>query len=211
MATHTVQEGEGLIRIAHAHGFKDWRTIYHDDANAGLRTSRPDPMQLVPGDVVHLPEKVAPQLACTTGQTYVFRLQPLERPCLRLQLHAGAAPWVLLLGGEEVARGTATPEGLIEVPVPADMQGGELRLWEGVEGVEPVVLALEPGLQPVGEVAGVVARLGNLGYLLVQDAAAEPDEEAVRAAVRTFQADHGLEVTGRVDDGTRRALAAAHE
>jgi hypothetical protein len=58
-------------------------------------------------------------------------------------------------------------------------------------------------------VAGVQARLKNLGYYLGRTDGDKLDPETVGALIQ-FQTDHDLKATGIVDDATKQALAARH-
>jgi hypothetical protein len=49
---------------------------------------------------------------------------------------------------------------------------------------------------------GVRRRLHNLGYLI---------EDDLPRAVTSFQATHGLDTTGEIDDATRSKLASVHD
>lgn len=54
--TYTVTDGDTMSQIAVDHGFSDWRVIWDDPANAGLRAQRPDPDKIFPGDQVFIPD-----------------------------------------------------------------------------------------------------------------------------------------------------------
>ena len=202
MSSYTVAEGDSLISIAAAHELKDWRTIYYDPANESFRAKRPDPMLLVPGDTLTIPDDTAAELNCTVGQSYTFQLHALEPVSLRLSMpDAGDVPFVLKSeDGEELAKGTIE-KGLIDVEVPGTFSKGELRLWEDDEENETVVLTLEAGLQPASEEDGAKARLNNLGYLI-----GDSSDEAVAA----FQRDNALEPTGELNEATTLLLGHLH-
>ena len=57
MQQHMVKEGECLDSIALDHGFADWRTIYDHPKNTDLRSKRPDPNVIHPGDKLFIPDK----------------------------------------------------------------------------------------------------------------------------------------------------------
>jgi Putative peptidoglycan binding domain len=88
--------------------------------------------------------------------------------------------------------------------VPVDARECELRV-----PAEDLVFAVAlGGLDPGVERSGNLQRLMNLGYL--PPPAWEDDEEVARS-IRLFQSNHGLEVTGALDDATREALKNEHE
>jgi LysM domain len=57
---YTVIRGDNLTKIAHRHGFRNWRAIYDHPDNAGFRRLRPNPNLIYPGDVVQIPETTTP-------------------------------------------------------------------------------------------------------------------------------------------------------
>jgi peptidoglycan hydrolase-like protein with peptidoglycan-binding domain len=66
-------------------------------------------------------------------------------------------------------------------------------------------------MDPIEEGSGVWKRLEHMGYLSELDVG--PDGAAPAAlykAFARFQADHGLNVTGVLDDATKAALARLH-
>ena len=54
---HIVQPGEHLSAIAMRHGFADYRSLWYDGGNAGLRQQRKNPNVLLAGDRVVIPER----------------------------------------------------------------------------------------------------------------------------------------------------------
>ena len=47
---YIVKKGDYLVKIAHEHGFDDWRTIYNHPDNVAFRARRPNPNLIHPGD-----------------------------------------------------------------------------------------------------------------------------------------------------------------
>jgi peptidoglycan hydrolase-like protein with peptidoglycan-binding domain len=64
------------------------------------------------------------------------------------------------------------------------------------------------GLDPTSEVNGQQERLKNLGYDCGEITGETTDR--TRDALRAFQKDHNLDVTGESDDRTIAALESAH-
>src|SRR4051812_17468978 len=60
---YTVRSGDTLSRIAHAHGFRNWRAIYDHPDNAAFRRLRPNPNLIYPGDVLQIPTVTNPATA----------------------------------------------------------------------------------------------------------------------------------------------------
>lgn len=215
---HIVQQGECLTSIAHQHGFRDWRAIYNHPDNAPLRRKRPNPNVLFPGDVVVLPDPMAKTAKCATGRHHRFQIKVARKELqLILRDHKGEpmkdAPVELDLDGQPLL----PPEGqdswmtdgngLLKVPVP-------VRSKTAVLTVADYTVKLQlGGLNPLkdvpeGEVSGAQARLRNLGY----DAGPVDGRmgPATRGALALFQADHGLEVTGKLDEASRKKLEELH-
>lgn len=206
MLLHHVVQGDHLARIAAQHGFARLETIWDHPANAELRRLRDSPHQLVPGDVVAIPEREVGDATCPTGQRHVFVCQ---RSPLRLRLRVldfTRAPLSgvggLLAFGEAVDV-TTDGDGLLELALDPAAELGALTLPQGR-------VDLRIGhLDPVDEETGLRARLSNLGYLIGAIEAADEVEE-LRFALQEFQADHDLPCTGQPDAATLSALRDAH-
>jgi hypothetical protein len=206
---HLVQPGECLASIAFEHGFLP-ETLWRDPANAGLRSQRKNLCLLVPGDKVFIPDPSLEGNRQPAGKRCVFRRKAVpEKLRIRL-LDAEAKPranLVYRLTIEGVLRkGRTNPEGLLEEPIPPGARKGILTLGEG-DTEEEYLLRLGR-LQPVSELAGVQARLNNLGC----PCGAEDGvlNAATRNALKAFQADQKLPVTGDPDATTRNKLAELH-
>ena len=103
-----------------------------------------------------------------------------------------------------VYRLTSDGQGKIETKIPKTAQHATLRIPE-LEIEMPVKIG---HLDPPDQEEGWRARLGNLGYH------GEPldgaDEDAMRSAIEEFQCDHGLKVTGTLDEAARAKLQELH-
>jgi N-acetylmuramoyl-L-alanine amidase len=185
MATHIVEQGECLARIAERYGFRSFRTVYDDPGNAALRERRPNPDLLYPGDVVFIPEKRRKEVPRSTGLRHLFRVAG-QRRVLRLVIEdvAGekmkSAEYELTIDGK-VERGVIGADGLIEHEIPLDATAGTLIVkylindfkltgHAGQKVVGQYVWPLEIAhLNPVKNaadkgVSGYQARLRNMGY-----------------------------------------------
>ena len=208
---HNVEQGDCLASIAKHYGFLSWRTIYHDAANADLRTRRPDPFALSPGDVVAIPDPLPRTEPCATRQRHRFKAETAPT-VLRLKLKAGsgdafAGKTYELIAGGETWRDTTKAEGLIEHPVPGGTTTALLKVWLHGEppDCDPVTFSLAIGhLDPIDTVSGIQGRLFNLG--LYRGAASGELDAATTDAIAAFQVSYELEVTGELDDATRDRL-----
>lgn len=207
--TYVVQQGDCFAKLALEHGFADGQALY-DLQSEAFKQKRPDLHALLPGDEVTLPDKQDKKEPCVTERRHRFVLQR-PRTRLRLRLHDEGGPHggraYELTVGDEVIEGTTDPEGWLDEQVPHGATVGELRLWVE-DGQPPVPLRLEIGfLDPLEETSGVQGRLRALGYTCAVTGALD---DGTRAALRAFQEERGLSVTGEVDAATREELRAAH-
>jgi hypothetical protein len=208
--SHTVAKGDTLASIAHKFKFRSWEPIWEDPSNASLRQKRKNPMVLVPGDVVNIPEKRVREVSCVTNKRHTFKLKPLMVP-LRFHLVSeedepyGNAKYVLSVDGEQFT-GTTTSDGAVEHLVPGKSKKAEITVYPDEKNSSVKhTWTLDLGhLQPIETNAGVKARLRNLGYS-VGEINDELDEKAKRA-IKRFQEDQGLEKTGELNDETRKKL-----
>jgi hypothetical protein len=212
---HVVRQGECLASIARRHGASETMRVYQDPANAGLRKLRPNPHVLNPGDVVAVPQAKPKTVDCQTRQTHQF-VVTLPKRKLRMELRdpfgepLPNAPYRVVAGSLEL-EGKTDGGGVMEKEIPADATEVELHA-HGV--VRHLFVA---GLNPLketedGGLAGVQARLRNLGY-----DPGSPGSTSVqlgpetKAAIEAFQRDRGLAPTGEIDEALLSALRSGHE
>jgi hypothetical protein len=127
---------------------------------------------------------------------------------LNLELHdsTGAPlsgmPYVLRLGAEERREGALDGAGRLHEPIPADCESVVLEVAYRRFELEIV------GLPASDAIVGAQERLNHLHYF-VGDADGELGRFTA-AALRRFQRDHGLPITGELDVATARCLDAEH-
>ena len=208
---HIVKQGECLAKIAKRYGFLDYRKVYDHPDNAELRKKRPNPNLLFPGDRVVIPEFEPKTVSISHGRTHRFTLK-VPRQHVRLALKdAEGAPqagksYTLVLSDQEQFQGTTDGDGFLEEKVPFAASKLELECaglsWELELGcLNPLEDTPDEG------VSGAEARLINLGYAL------EPTGKMtirLRSAIRAFQHQNDLEVTGRLDAQTLQKLMEQH-
>ncbi|GAC1521925.1 MAG: hypothetical protein NVS3B10_22500 [Polyangiales bacterium] len=213
---YEVQQGDCLSSIAEQHGFRDWRTIYDDAANADFRKLRPDPNVISPGDwlVIPDPKPSKKSVSISLEQSHKFKVS-LPKTFLRIAVHdeddkpLSGKKYELRLG-DVVRKGSTDGEGIVEQRVGPTATAATLTVWADREGDGAYFhWQVKIGhLDPVDTVAGVQARLNNLGY-----GCGDVDGVAgarTIAALRAFQDDAGVKVTGEPDDDTKKALVDAH-
>ena len=131
---------------APATGFTAGAAIYDHPDNAELKSQRPDPSQLHPGDVVVIPDRDGPKwMDGATEQRHTFRI---KRHLLQVYVidHAGEpiadADCVVIVGGRRTATRTGG-DGLVSVPLlrrPASavVEVGEHRWQLDLGGLNPL-------------------------------------------------------------------------
>lgn len=204
MTSHVVQQGECLATLAERYGIA-WQRIWSHAANHALWAGRRKPNILVPGDVVHVPDRETREEPRPTDQRHRFQLPgyPIK---LRIRLLAAGTPvkneaYVFEVAGS-VRQGRTDGDGKLEEPIPASAMRGVLLI-----GKERVRLELEIGsLDPIAEVSGAQARLHNLGYFCGEiNGQLNPPS---RSALLAFQETYRLTQSGQPDTTTRECAAA---
>lgn len=186
---YPAKKGDYLAKIAHAHGIRDWRTLYEHPANESLRDNRPNPNMLAEGDQVYLPQFKKDEHAAETNERHTFDV-PLEHNRLKVQLRrSDGEPFanvecVLKIGDDQFDLSTDGDGQLVHEFLPADAEKATLEF-------EGQVLSLLIGhLDPVSEVSGVQGRLRNLGYYIGPCTGTMDDPTS--AAIAAFKREHGL-------------------
>lgn len=210
MPLYEVQELDCIDSIAFEHGFFP-ETIWNHPENADLRNLRKNRNILEPGDLVFVPEKEMKHIPKPTDQKHRFVRKAVPTKIsfqvLKRQEPVKFARYALAINGRLI-EGMTGGDGLIEAPIPPNARDGELRVWDGEDELfYPLRLG---GLDPIESMNGLQARLENLGYAMTPDTRGETGEEGAKAALAMFQRDHGLSVTGQLDESTRAKLKAAY-
>ena len=207
----TVQSGDCLSSIAYENGhFAE--TVWNDPANTSLREQRKNMNLLVPGDTVTIPDKRLREEAVNTGAEHRFRRRGVPAQ-LRLQVLDLDQPvanqrFTIAIDDSAPITGSTNAEGRLAVPIPPNAQRAVLTVGEAGGAQLEYELALGH-LQPAETIAGVQARLNNLGFECGgEEGAVGPQTEE---ALKAFQGQNDLPVTGRLDDATRTKLVELHD
>lgn len=224
MAIHNVASGDCISSIASEGGFHQWQTVWSAPENAAVRALRPNPNQLVPGDVVVVPDKQPRKAQRPAGARHTAVIAT-RGTYLRLILRVDeAVDWELTLDDGKRVIGqldssadllSVGPEGQLVASISPTAQTATLRLWparlppdQRTPG-NAVVLPLELGrLEPVETLRGVQGRLRNLGDFAGPLDGLLTTETA--EALRRFRARVGLPEAPGVDAALRAALRTAH-
>jgi hypothetical protein len=204
---HTVKDGECLSSISYEYGFF-YETVWNHSANAQLKNKRKNPNTLCPGDVVVVPDKREKVQQKPTGEMHKFQLK--NAPALfRLQLFESDVPradqkYEFTIDGV-LHKGSTDSRGYLQVSIPPNAHGGFLVI--GPDGAE---FDISFGIvQPTDEVAGVQARLMNLGFDCGGVSGMMDDE--TKQALMNFQLAYGLPATGAVDAATKAKFEELHD
>ncbi|MFA6147117.1 MAG: peptidoglycan-binding protein [bacterium] len=234
---HTVRQGESVMSIAEENGFL-CETLWNHPKNSQLKAKRGDPNVLMPGDVLHIPDRREKKESAGVEQCHNFKRKGIPA-VVRVVLRRAKKP-----ADEKIEQEAAGPseykdpdlkptgdEPMADVPY-AVYAGGKL-VKEGKTGGDGKVetkippgagsawIVLEQGtpkertlnlnirqMDPIDEIPGICKRLNNLGYFCPPDAAEESPE--FKEAVKAFQSRNGIEETGKVDGRTRSAIKDAY-
>jgi len=223
---HVLERGECLQSLALQHGFKDGQTIYDGPDNADLRHKRAAPAEIVPGDVVVIPDRTPRELPLTKGKPNRFKVQ-VATGMLRIHVcdEAGQAlagkPYELKIKDDTV-EGKTTSDGAVEEPVRLNAIAGMLVVYESnaKDGARWIWSLRIANLEAPETRAGAWQRLANLGYWSPEEPAEESTSPAnnpadnpldpLVLAIRAFQHDEQLDESGRIDDPTRKRLVERH-
>jgi N-acetylmuramoyl-L-alanine amidase len=206
MPDYIVSAGDSLASIAKDNGYL-WKTLWEHGNNAGLRSKRSSPNQLVVGDSVFLPDKAAKNVSKPTDAKHQFKRKG-EPTRLKLQLLDMGEPRknekYTLTFGDQVIHASTDGEGKIDQPIPGETKTATLSLGDGSESYSIGIGELDP----VDQVTGIQHRLTNLGF----PCGGEKGElgDATRDALKRFQAANGLKETGEADGPTKSKLSELH-
>ncbi len=212
---HTVRQGECLASLAKQFGFIDYRKIYNDPNNSNFRQLRPNPNIICPGDSVYIPDLNTRTQDSGTDKDHGFVLH-VPKVILSLVIKDGekpvdSAPYDLILCNGEVISGTTGSDGLVECPIPPNLEQAVLDVKitrNETQSVQQRWTLRLGHLDPVDKLSGVQARLNNLGFDCGDvDGVAGPRTEA---AVRHFQEWAGLEIDGIAGPKTQNKLKQEH-
>ena len=117
----------------------------------------------------------------------------------------GGKSYQLEVDGKKGHKKKTDDEGKLEEEISDGSQKGKIYLWPDDSDEENVVVwELEFGEpESIDTDEGVRSRLAALGY------EADEDQSLMAAAIGQFQADNGLDPTGKVDGETRKAMEKA--
>jgi Putative peptidoglycan binding domain len=210
---HVVRQGECLSTIAARYGFDSWRLLYDHPQNRDFRKKRPNPDVILAGDRVFIPDPRERIAECLTQSSHKFRRKAVKTS-LRIRLvdkdgePIAQKRYLLRLGSKEL-EGETDAGGCLEHPIPPSADRADLSVEDLLEEGKTHRYSLRIGhLDPIEELAGVQARLNNLGYPC-GSSNGEMNADTVDA-IEQFQGDQGLAIDGDLTDETRSKLEKSY-
>ena len=199
---YTANSSDCMSSIAGQHGFF-WETLWLHPKNQGLRKLRKNPNVLLENDQVWIPAKQIRQESRPTDACHTFERKGVPTLFRVRFTDSGhprdSVPYVLTIDGI-LFTGSTDADGKIEVAIPPNAQQGTLVLGQGKEA-KTFMLQLG-ALAPVSEPAGAISRLQSLGYHCGLD-----PQAGLAQALKSFQADNNLTLSGELDAATRSELS----
>jgi hypothetical protein len=205
---YVVKEGECVSSIAFTHGHF-WETIWNHPDNAEIKKARENPNVLLAGDRLTVPPIEQKYEEGVTEKRHRFRRWG-EPARLRLRFLLDGDPrsgehYLIDIDGLKLITGELDQDGCLDVGIYGGAKLAQVKIGEpDHQDIYELTLG---GTDPETELSGLQQRLTNLGY------GCYPEKvlgEGTRAALRAFQSDNGLLVTGEYDVDTRKALLSAH-
>lgn len=209
---HIVKPGESAASIAWRHGFADYKKVWSFGANGELANRGRTPYTLLPGDELEVPDIQKKTITLATNQHHRI-IVDTPKQALRLRLldldgeaWANEAFSLETSGLSEPIQGTTDGDGTVEAELPIGAVSAVLTVREEGFSLALSYLAALPH-DDDDPMVGAANRLRNLGYHVGDG---DPVSLAYRWAVALFQADHDLDVTGKLDAATKDQLTNAH-
>jgi hypothetical protein len=204
---YVVRQGDHLQRLAYRMGF-DANKVWNHPKNKDLRTLRGDPNILSPGDLLYVPEPDdAVKFSLAQGTTNDF-VADIPTTKITIKFAVGGEPCAnepyQVTTSSSQTSGTTDGSGTVSFDIPVSETEATV-----VFPSRALSFPIHVGhLDPAATESGVTQRLTHLGYLPIPGAVSP--EEAMTRALVLLQTDHGLKITGTLDDDTRAALVSAH-
>jgi hypothetical protein len=215
MERYLTQDGDCLSSISATHGFRRSGSVYDDSVNSVLRRRRPDRSQLLPGDVVMIPDPEERAEPADTGKRTTFYVVPEERTFLRLVVLYREKLKYRVTTDLGITEGESDASSPIEAEVPRTARKATIELWPAAQAESPpagpsITYEIELGrLSPLDTIRGVQGRLLNLGHY--RGPLDGTLTAATKAAIAAFRVAQGKPASDALDDDLRSLLAGAHD
>ena len=202
---HSVSQGECMTSIAVDAGHF-WKKLWELGENRELREKRKDPNALLPGDQVEVPPIEEKEESRGCNARHGFRRlgvpSKIKVRCLFFGEPLANCAYRLDIDGV-LREGDTDDQGIVEAAIPPQAETGRLFVTDE-DGDEHEIPFSIGGLDPLDTISGTKGRLDNLGYSCGTIDGEDNDE--FQAALKRFQEDQGLEISGDPDEATRERL-----
>jgi hypothetical protein len=219
MKTYVIRPGDYLARVADRAGLT-LDEVWNDPANKDLVALRKTPDVLLAGDIVRLqdPKPRSQRLTAKTSNPYTLKLRVVKLPAVFKSLGQPVANEAFEVHGVgKVTTGTTDGKGKATLEVTPLVEQVVVRFPARKLQFRMRVGFLDPATEP----SGALQRLTNLGYagerpreslrrVLPPDAANGDARAELARALKAFQRDYGLPVTGALDAATSDKLLAVN-
>ncbi len=208
-----VGPGDSLSSIAEEVGHF-WEYLWNHPNNMTLKEERKNPETLVPGDVVHVPDLREKSLSCETAYRNRFRRRGIPVKIAFTVSEQNGDPFTgkayTLVVGKQEFTGATDGNGYLEHWVATTEKSANLTVVIDEIGLpESLEWEIDIGhLPPYNVLPGLQARLNNLGYVCGNIDNDIGDKTI--AALKQFQSDNDLDVTGEMDDVTQNTVRDVH-
>ncbi len=206
---YIIRQGDYLSKLAASRGF-DPKEVWEHDSNKDLRGLRQNPEVLCPGDVLRVPTRSPPSVPLRLQTQNAFSA---EVP--KIELH------IVVKGSDDRPRVNARYKvyGAQADALEGTTDGEGVATFKLAVTVESIQIVFEKDesayhfhvghLDPADQATGVRQRLEHLGYY-EERLGARDAEERLKEAIRNFQTQERLTVTGVADEETQARLCQVH-
>jgi hypothetical protein len=133
-----------MVSLADSLGMQDYHTLYDDGVNAALKTTRPNPNQLLINDDWTDPPAKGKIYDKAVDQTHTFVVKPKKLPHLRILLlngegkPLGGKAWTMT--APKALTGKTKDDGIVQVPdLPPQDKAGDLKVtWQQTKPLKPL-------------------------------------------------------------------------
>ncbi len=209
MLEYIVKQGDCINSIAFKFGFFP-KTIWDHTKNASLKELRKDPSILFEGDRVFIPEKDQKNEIAFFDKRNRFKMKGVPaKLCLKIFSYDNEemknASYKLEIGGN-ITEGKLSSNGVLNISIPPNIKKAKLIVEDDTNLITYILNI--GNLDPLETISGIQERLNNLGF----DCGMINGQfnSKMGEALKKFQKNHNLEITGKINKETKDKLKEVH-